>query len=210
MKQHFYHIFRKSILAFVISSTVSMNSFAADPFNCQHNRCGLQGDGTYPNLVLGTVEHIGQGKDSEQVYHWAHQHGWWKTLPDDAHKFAKNVHPILIKVPTVKGSALVIGLMTDDEFQTAPLQIGDFVRYSPHDANHPHPKENTPDAWAYWRLVGCVQVICRASDKKCMQGFRFGVYQLKTGIPIDLKTGKTTPAVPGIDPITYAPKTKLN
>lgn len=192
---------------FIFTSTAT---WASTGFDCASHQCGLQGDGTYHNLVLGTVVRVGKGQDSEQVFRWARQKGWWKTLPDDPAGFAKNVHPVLIKTQTKNGSALVTGLMTDDEYSEAPIQVGDFVRYAPHDANHPHPKENTPAAWAYWKLVGCVQVICRAKDKSCMKQFKFGVYELKTGVPIDLKTGKPMPQELGIDPISYIAKTNLS
>jgi len=113
----------------------------AREFDCADRRCGLQADGTYPHLVLGTIQSIGSGESSESIFRAARALGWWRALPDDASGFAKVVRPVAIQAQTLRGTVTVTMLMGDDEFQSAPLNVGDFVRYSPHDAAHPAPKK---------------------------------------------------------------------
>lgn len=180
--------------------------WAASAFDCASHQCGLQRDGSYPNVVVGTIRQIGAGKESERVFRWARQRGWWQALPNDPARFAKTVRPVALRTQTPAGSPIVTGLMGDDEFQTAPLQVGDLVRYSPHDKNHERPAEDTPAAWAYWKLYGCIQVLCRARDKDCMSRYRPGIYNRDTGELVDLKTDKPIPGGVAIDPVSYLPK----
>lgn len=175
-------------------------------FACARARCGLQGDGTYHHLVLGQIVVIGSGTASERVFRHARSYGWWRALPADAHGFAKYVRPIELRVHTSHGSTLMTLLMGDDEFKTAPLRIGDFVRYSAHDAEHPAPAENTPAAWAYWRLVGCIQVICRVEDSSCRRRYRSGVFDESSGKELDIQTKQVLAGGLVIDPVSYLPK----
>ena len=180
--------------------------FARD-FDCTDRRCGLQGDGTYPHLVLGTIQSIGSGKRSEAVFRASRAPGWWKALPDDASGFAKAVRPVAIQVQTSNGTVAMTMLMGDDEFQSAPLNVGDFVRYSPHDSAHPAPQENTPAAWAYWKLIGCIQVICRQSDSPCQTHYNAGVFDGESGAELDVRTKKPVRGGLTVDPMSYLPKT---
>lgn len=196
------------ITALGLAGLLIAGSAAAAPgFDCARQRCGLQGDGAYPHLVIGTLQHIGQGKDSEQVFRWARKQGWWQPLPDDARRFAQTIRPVSLRTQSPAGPVRITSLMGDDEFQTAPLQVGDLVRYSPHDENHTRPKIDTPAAWAYWNLIGCIQVLCRVQDKACMSRYRQGVYDRKSGVALEVGTRKPITGGPVIDPVSYLPKT---
>jgi hypothetical protein len=188
----------------------SASPVGAAGFDCVQQHCNLQGDNSYPYLVLGTVAYIGSGQSSETVFRAARAQGWWKSLPDDAVDFAKNIRPILIHTHGPKGAIDVTMLMSDEEFQSAPLNVGDFVRYSPHDKAHEAPRENTPTAWAYWKLIGCIQVLCRQSDRACPKRYRAGVYAVDTGIPLDVRSLKPLSGSPAIDPVTYFPRSGVS
>jgi hypothetical protein len=179
----------------------------ARELDCADRRCGLEGDGTYPHLVLGTIQTIGSGQSSEAVFHASRARGWWKALPNDAAGFAKAVRPVAIQVQTRKGAVTMTMLMGDDEFQSAPLNVGDFVRYSPHDAAHPAPKEDTPAAWAYWKLIGCIQVICRQGDSPCLNHYHSGIFDHESGAELDARTRKPVHGGLTIDPVSYLTKT---
>lgn len=180
--------------------------WAASAFDCANRQCGLQRDGAYPHVVVGTIQQIGAGKESERVFRWARKHGWWQALPNDAARFAKTIRPVALRTRTPVGPLLITNLMGDDEFQTAPLQVGDLVRYSPHGRSHERPAEDTPEAWAYWKLYGCIQVLCRVKDKDCMSRYRPGVYSRDSGEPVDIKTDKPLPGGVAIDPSSYLPR----
>ncbi|NNM52276.1 MAG: hypothetical protein HKM02_08635 [Pseudomonadales bacterium] len=190
-------------MTLVISCAGAATAWGDDPFGCKHSHCNLQGDGTYPNVVVGIIRRIGHDQDSQQVFRWARHQEWWKPLPDDASAFASHVRPILLQTQGPHGHTSFTGLMGEDEFDTAPLNEGDLVRYSPHDAQHPSPAENTPAAWAYWRLVGCIQVLCRAGDKACIKPYRLGSYQHDTGKEVNLATGHVLTHGAVINPVNY-------
>lgn len=99
--------------------------WAASAFDCTNRQCGLQRDGAYPHVVVGTIQQLGAGKESEKVFRWARKHGWWQALPNDAARFAKTIRPVALRTRTPVGPLLITNLMGDDEFQTAPLQVGD-------------------------------------------------------------------------------------
>lgn len=182
------------------------SALAASAFDCARHQCGLQRDGTYPSVVVGTIQQIGAGKESERIFRWARKQGWWQALPNDAARFAKTIRPVALRTRTPEGPLTITNLMGDDEFQLAPLQVGDLVRYSPHGKSHERPAVDTPEAWAYWKLYGCIQVLCRAKDKDCIGRYRPGVYNRDSGVLIHIKTDKPIPGGIAIDPVSYLPK----
>ncbi len=202
-----HRLIRLAFLLSVIGVAHAAVTADDDPFHCAGSHCSLQGDGTYPNVVVGVIRHIGHNQDSLQVFRWARHHGWWKSLLGDAPAFAAHVRPVLLQIQGPHGQLLFTGLMGEDEYDTAPLHVGDLVRYSPHDAAHLAPAENTPAAWAYWRLVGCIQVLCAKGRASCMGGFRPGVYQHDSGREVNMATGALLPHGVAIDPVSYRLKT---
>ena len=67
----------KALVLFIslllISTTVSGTGFTCD----EVSRCGLQGDNSYPNIVLGTVAAIANADETRTIYRWARSHGYW-------------------------------------------------------------------------------------------------------------------------------------
>ena len=45
--------------------------FAATPRDCSRDHCGLLADGPYANLVIGTLDYVGNDDDMRRVFHWA-------------------------------------------------------------------------------------------------------------------------------------------
>jgi len=177
----------------------------AQPFDCKTNQCGLIADGSYPNIIVGQVAAKSSPATNKTMFHWARKKGWWKDLPQSDTQFTQAVLPVAITTQTPKGAQTFTALMGTDEYDTAPIHEGDLVRYSPHGAQHNAPKENTPQAWAYWKLFGCIQILCRQSDAECFKKYRYGVYRKLDGMQVDAIHGVPISGGQKINLTTYLP-----
>lgn len=195
----------------ILLLTVLPTTSYAAPFNCKTNRCGLLAKASYPNLVLGSIERIADKNDMRAVFKWAHAHGYWNSLPANGKGYLDAVKMLSLSVPNShgQGKRSITVLMTPEEFNLAPLHVGELVRYSPHGAKHERAERPTdPIARAYWDLVGCVALICRKTDHACWTRYRTGVYRKKDGREINASNGQMMAHGTRIDPISLFPVAK--
>lgn len=169
--------------------------------DCTSPLCHLATDGVYNKIVIGTLTHVASDEELAQVVHWAKQQGYWQSLPSALAPYLK-----YIKLVTITSSAshesMTLFIM-QREYEAAPLNVGDRVRYRPHSPEWEASKD--PKASALFHgPTGCVATLCAQADSGCLRGFRNGVFTLK-GKPINPETGKLLPQGIAIDPISLRP-----
>lgn len=200
--------FQKYVATAFVFVVVSMPvpQVMAAPFDCGTNDCGLLTRGNNPDLVIGRVETIGSKTQMKSVFHWAYSHGYWKTLPADAHDYLSFVQLVSLRIPGLPTPRSVTVLMTRKEFDSGPLKPGALVRYSPHDAAHDAITYKDRSKQAYWVLVGCVAQLCATGDTACAARYQSGVFNRHTGAQLHIENNQ--PMVNGvvIDPQTLLPK----
>ncbi|MEL0027429.1 MAG: hypothetical protein VW625_01990 [Perlucidibaca sp.] len=181
----------------------------AKAFDCASRHCDLQQDGSYPHLVIGTIQGISSRSESRKIFRHARGMGYWQDLPASPERFASTIRAVSIQTRTPGGVMPVTMLMGEDEFRGAPLKVGDMVRYTPHDKAHERSPDNSPEGRAYWQLIGCVMVVCAAGDTSCRKRYQAGVYELTTGMPLAPASGKVWSGISPVDPISLLPKPGL-
>ena len=183
---------------------ICVAAYAAS-FDCGTDACGLPGDGPFPNIVVGTVKRVAGDAEAQAVFDWARAHGYWATLPVDAQRFARTIQMMSIEIPGSEGPRDVTLLMGREHYEAIKIAAGDLVRYIPHETARSAPRFEDRGAHAYWKLFGCIAVLCRAADKACPVRYAPGVYRLNDGGQLgpDLRT----PVAGGmrVDPGTYLP-----
>lgn len=168
-------------------------------------QCGLQGDNTYRNIVLGPVVDVANAKQTEKVFKWARSQGYWKELPNDVDTFIKKVQIISVEVPVGRKLEQVSLLMGRKDFERSIIKPGDYIRYTPRDPSFFSEGYTSPEKDAYWKLYGCIAVLCSAEDTQCPLTYQSGIYRHADGISLDLDTGEESKNNTGIDPQTYLP-----
>ncbi len=176
----------------------------ADASVCELEHCGLYADGTYPNLVIGTLTHIGTDEEMQQVFHWAKSHGFWKALPDSVDPYRRDLKLVTQTLPPDQGGKTITLIMQREEYKAAPYAVGDLVRYAPHDHAHEAARGGADDIALFHGLSGCVATLCRKGDPACAQPYTQGVFDAARGTPINIATGKSTPGH-RIDPTSLLP-----
>lgn len=193
-------------LAFSVLFAGPASAVAVDAFDCASRHCGIPQDGSYPHLVIGTLQRIASSREGERIFREARRLGYWQALPDDPHRFVATIRAVSILTRTPDGPRALTLLLSNAELQAGPLKVGDLVRYTPHDKAHEHAPDDTPAGRAYWKLHGCVMVVCTVSDGACRKRYQAGTYQLATGTPIDPDSGKAWPGIAPVDPISLLPR----
>jgi hypothetical protein len=173
----------------------------ASAFECAQRCDGLRED-AYPHLVVGTVDGVASAQQSAALFQAMRKAKRWMALPADPETFRQAVQPVSIRVPS--GRSFMV-LITRQEAQAAPLQVGDFVRYAPHRSVNEKPPAQA-DALAYWRTTGCIAVLCRGGDGACIGGYRGGVYQATDGVALTSDGERADPDAPRIDPHSMRPR----
>lgn len=204
----FDHVVRSTRFAVCAAfALVVLSPFAgaADVPICSSRTCGLASDGAYPNLVVGRLARVGGERELRQVQGWAITHGYWQALPRDAAPYLRDIRLVTLTVPSDVGTQDVTLFMQEEEFASAPLQVGDFVRYAPHDPTHEVPKGDADGLALYHGLTGCVALLCRRDDADCVTRYRPGVYTHARGQPVDLASGAVVADGAAIDPQTLLP-----
>lgn len=195
-----------SVLFFVCTFAVPAHGVS---FDCKGNHCGLQGDGAYPHLVVGTVRSIADEANAAAVYDWAKEHGYWVELPNDEAQFNRSIQMVSVEIPGQGGVEEITLLMGREDFAAISIRAGDLVRYRPHESSHAATKALPAYAQGanrpYWNLFGCIAVLCRADDEKCPQGYSAGIYRLNDGVALNLHGQASEDATKRVDPITYLP-----
>lgn len=199
--------FRRYLLVAVTCLFMAANSFGAASPDCVHHRCGLLANGTYRNLVIGRVLHVGSAADMTRVYHWAKAHGYWKSLPNTLSPYLHDVRLVTLALPHSVSKRPVTVFMQIEEYAAAPLSIGSLVRYSPHGVHHDVPaKADAEELALYHGLTGCVAVLCRKHDAACFKRYRQGVFTKAHGQPVSLRSGKPIPGGAAINPVSLFPR----
>lgn len=202
---HFVRFTRFAVRAAFALVVLSPCAGAADAPLCSSSDCGLASDGAYPNLVVGRLARVGGERELRQVQGWAMTHGYWQTLPRDAAPYLRDIRLVTITVPADGSDHAVTLFMQEEEFASAPLQVGDFVRYAPHDPAHEVPKGDADGLALYHGLTGCVALLCRRDDADCAARYRPGIYTAAQGRPVDLASGAAVADGAAIDPQTLLP-----
>jgi len=178
----------------------------AASLGCTNNRCGLLTDGEYHNLIIGRLVHVGSPSETKRVLHWAKTHGYWKSLPNTASPYVKDIKLVRIALPRSLAKHPVTVFIQAEEYHTDPLPVGALVRYSPHGERHEAPpKADADELSLYHGLTGCVASLCKPGDSACSKRYRQGVFTKKTGAPVDPTTGKILPEGHRIDPVSLLP-----
>lgn len=189
----------------LLACFISIAAYAAS-FDCGTDACGLPGDGSFPNIVVGTVKRVADDTEAQVVFHWARAHGYWATLPKDPPRFVRTIQMMLIEIPGARNPRDITLLMGREHYDAIKIAAGDLVRYIPHESGRSAPKFEERGANAYWELFGCIAVLCRAEDKACPARYAPGVYRLNDGVQLGLDL--RTPVAGGVwvDPGTYMPR----
>lgn len=167
---------------------------------CQEVWCKLAADGAYENFVLGQVVHIASDKELRVVFDAAKHHGFWKALPSDFSVYKNTVR--LVSIRYAEKESPVSLFMMRDEYDAAPIQKGDFVRYRPHSLEWEKPK-NAEQAQLFSYLTGCIAQLCSIEDPHCLKQYQPGIYTLD-GKASNLN-GKPLSGHKAIAPETFKP-----
>ncbi len=192
-------------VALALAILFSAGLVDAKPFDCANHQCGLLTKGNNRDLVVGTVDGVASRPEMRKVFAWAHRHGYWSSLPDKGAGYLKYMQLISLSVPVSGERRSVTVLMTRQEFESASLQIGAFVRYSPHDSAHDAISYKNPVHEAYWVLVGCVAQLCAPGDDDCRSRYRAGRFDHKSGHQLRVANGKPLTDGIFINPLTLLP-----
>lgn len=187
---------------FSVFAIFSITAPAATSLHCLQDGCGTFGDGHFPHLVLGTVEHVATEAEKRDLFQWAQAQHYWQSLPKDEQHFVKLVQPVTIRFTDTQTMTL---LMAQEEYDVIGFDHGDYVRYTYHpDSEHP-PSYVEATTLPYWHLYGCIVVLCRVDDKPCMSRYQSGIFAMADGHPLDTQNYSPLDTGTWIDPYTYLP-----
>lgn len=192
---------RLAAAAGVLLACGAARAAAPGTFDCHTLACGLPAEGAFPHFVVGRIAAIADAREAAALFDTMRAHGHWAQLPGDGEAFWRHVQPVVIDAG---GGASFVVLTGQDEMRAAPLGVGDFVRYSPHRGRFEVPPAE-PLAAAYWRVDGCVAVLCRAADRACVGRYRAGVYRTHDGRQLGLQAFAPLPHGNVIDTTTMVP-----
>ena len=186
---------------------LSMASFIqAESFDCQDSNCHLYSQEAYPNFVVGTVKAVATDEQAGEVFTWAKENGYWKLVPDDEARFVELVQVMSIAIPEGDDEIEMSLLMSREEYDSSPINPGDFVRYTRHRTDEPMtPLFRDQTTKPYWDLFGCIAILCREDDKPCPARYAPGVYRFEDGVPLDRLTDTPNRDGQRIDTETFLP-----
>ncbi|NOQ78114.1 MAG: hypothetical protein GQ546_01800 [Gammaproteobacteria bacterium] len=194
------------IIIVILLLMLPIFAVASDYYRCNETKqCGLQGDNTYRNIVLGPVVNVADAKQTAKIYQWARREGYWKELPDDVDTFIKKVQILSVKVPVGRKLEQISLLMGREDFDRSIIKPGDYIRYTPRDSSFFSEGYSSPEKDAYWKLYGCIAVLCSAEDTPCPLTYQSGIYRHADGLSLDFDNDGATEKKSGIDPQTYLP-----
>lgn len=194
--------------AILLAGGTPLSASAAQLPDCNDGeKCGLMADGPYGSYVIGMLTHIGSDDDLRRVFRWAKQNGYWKLLPNNEESYIRRVKLVTIKYPGPISPLEATVFMERSEFESAPYELGDFVRYTPHDGTHDTPPDDREAYILFHGLTGCVAVLCTKGDAACSARYQAGLFSKDTGQQIDPLTGQQKRQGIDIDPISLLPDT---
>jgi hypothetical protein len=184
----------------------SFSAVSANYYLCNDTKhCGLQGDNTYRNIVLGPVVDVADAKQSAKIFQWARSQGYWRELPNDVDTFIKKVQILSVEVPVGRTLEQISLLMGREDFERSIVEPGDYIRYTPRDSSFFSEGYTRPEKDAYWKLYGCIAVLCSVEDTQCPSTYQSGIYRHADGISLGLASEDISATKSGIDPQTYLP-----
>lgn len=186
------------------AATDAVPTRVADPFHCDTHACPMPSQGAYPHLIVGRFQTAASASQSKRLFAGMRARHLWQGLPASADDFQRYLQPVSILLPD---GAVLVALMTQEEFHVAPPRPGDLVRYSPHRGDFEMPPED-PKARPYWAVDGCVAVVCRKQDKSCFGRYLAGVFRARDGVALSPYTFRPLKGAQAIDPDSLLPKEK--
>ncbi|ANG64295.1 hypothetical protein A8C75_18660 [Marinobacterium aestuarii] len=155
--------------------------------------------------MLGTVKAVASDTDTEAVYRWARDYGYWAELPEDESTFIKTIQIMSIEFDGGNGNEEITVLMSRTDYDAIAIKPGDLVRYIPHESDNPLPSYAQGVAQHFWNLFGCIAVLCREDDIKCRKRYVTGIYRVADGVELNSHGDQSEELAKRIDPITYLP-----
>lgn len=186
-------------LCYIFFFICSLNAFADTPA-CPNELCRLAADGAFDKFVVGEIVHVANESEFQTVLKAAKQQNYWQNLPDDFSIYAEAAQLISIKFSSTEPPVSLF--MLRKEFNAAPLSVGDFVRYRPHNLEWEIPRSPAENA-LFAKLTGCIAQLCGVSDQDCAKQYKPGIYALD-GSAYDL-AGNLLPNISPINPETLKP-----
>lgn len=176
-------------------------SAQAAPFDCSQ-RCGVEQEGADPHLIVGVVDAVAGEEQGATLFQTMRLAKRWLALPEKFESFRQSVQPVSVRLPAGRSYTVLI---SQQEAHAAPLKVGDFVRYAPHRGINEKPPTEA-EALAYWNVIGCIAILCRSGDSRCIGGYRAGIYRATDGTALALDGQRTDPTAPSIDPQSMRPR----
>lgn len=158
--------------------------------------------GAYPHLVIGRIVAVADATQAQALFDAMRRRGRWSALPASGDVFWKNLQPVAIDAGS---GTVMVTLTSQEEMHAAPLQVGDFVRYSPHRGQYKQPPTDKTAA-AFWGVDGCVAVLCRGNDKQCAKRYARGLFRASDGVQLSQSTLKPLQHGMTIDAETMLPR----
>jgi hypothetical protein len=153
-----------------------------------------------PYLLVGKVASVASTVQSRELFSEMRTKGRWKSLPSSDVRFANEIQTLVIDL----GDRLTAVNMSRAEMVAAPIQPGDFVRYAPHHGAFEKPPAD-PVAATFWSIDGCVAILCRAGDTKCVERYKSGAFDKVSGAEMSLSPPRVRSGGRVIDVNTLVP-----
>lgn len=192
-QHYFYSAFLSILICFL-----SMSLLAKE--NCG-DLCRFASDKAFDKFVVGDVVHVADADELHTVFSQAKARGYWKTLPPNFSIYPETVRLVSIRFSSQEPPVSLF--MMRNEFDAAPLNVGDFVRYRPHDLSWESP-DNPEQEALFTDLTGCIALLCAKEDAACKNEFVIGIYALD-GKAYNLQ-GEALSGVTSVNPETLKPQ----
>lgn len=172
------------------------------PPGCPAGSCGLRSLSAYPELVIGSLEHVYDEREMRELYRWGKASQVWRDFDDDLDDFLARNRVLRIRVGAKQSPFILI--TSKSEYDGAPPLAGDLIRYVPLRPHHDAEGRKAPSRFSV--LAGCIAILCRTTDAPCYRNYRQGFFDKSTGVEISFDNGNAVPGGRTVDPITALPR----
>lgn len=200
---------RKRAAGLVLCLSMALSAWAAagSPPGCAEGDCGLKAGQPepYPHFVIAPVAQLPNEDEMRRLYRWAkgsESQELWKSFADDEADYVKRNQ--LFVLPAGESGQPVMVHMSADEFRLMDFQIGDWVRYSPRLEGRSREAAGIADRFS--ALAGCILILCRKGDERCIGRYRAGIYRMEDGVEMSLTGDKPVENGVTIDTVSMLPK----
>lgn len=166
-QHYFYSVFLLILICFLSMSLLAEESCG--------DLCRLASNKAFDKFVIGSVVHVADADELHTVFSQAKARGYWQTLPQNFSIYPETVRLVSIRFSPQESPVSLF--MMRNEFDAAPLNVGDFVRYRPHDLAWESP-DNPEQEALFTDLTGCIALLCAKEDAACREEFATGIYAL--------------------------------